>query len=65
MDYTTSIASTDTNVVVSIDAMGGDKGPSEIVAGLLLSAKQYSGIRFLVHGPKVELAPLIKKIWNF
>ena len=61
MDYTTSIASIDTNVVVSIDAMGGDKGPSEIVAGLSLSTKQYSNIRFLVHGPEVKLAPLIKK----
>ena len=47
--------------IVSVDAMGGDQGPSAIIAGLLLSTKQYQDIEFLVHGPEDQLAPLIKK----
>ena len=49
------------NTIVSVDAMGGDHGPSTIIAGLLLSTKQHSNIKFLVHGPEDQLAPLIKK----
>ena len=60
-DNTSLAIKTDTNVVVSVDAMGGDHGPSIILAGLLLSIKQYEGIKFLVHGPEDQLAPLIKK----
>ena len=41
--------------------MGGDHGPSTIIAGLLLSTKQHSNIKFLVHGPEDQLAPLIEK----
>ncbi|WP_347820155.1 phosphate acyltransferase PlsX [uncultured Planktomarina sp.] len=52
---------TNANVVVSVDAMGGDKGPSAIVAGLLRAVHTYSNIRFLVHGPESLLAPLIIK----
>jgi glycerol-3-phosphate acyltransferase PlsX len=49
------------NTIVSVDAMGGDNGPSAIIAGLLLSTKQHSNIKFLVHGPEDQLAPLIEK----
>ena len=49
------------NTIVSVDAMGGDHGPSAIIAGLLLSTKQHSNIEFLVHGPEDKLAPLIEK----
>ena len=49
------------NTIVSVDAMGGDHGPSTIIAGLLLSTKQHSNIEFLVHGPEDKLAPLIEK----
>ena len=49
------------NTIVSVDAMGGDHGPSTIIAGLLLSTKQHSNIKFLVHGPEDQLAPLIEK----
>lgn len=49
------------NTIVSIDAMGGDHGPSAIIDGLLLSTKQHHDIEFLVHGPEDQLAPLINK----
>ena len=50
-----------TKTVISIDAMGGDRGPATIVAGIANSAAKNPDIRFIVHGPKAELAPLITK----
>ncbi len=41
--------------------MGGDRGPAAIVAGMSKSAEKNSDIRFIVHGPQSELAPLIAK----
>ncbi|MBT0956994.1 phosphate acyltransferase PlsX [Alphaproteobacteria bacterium KMM 3653] len=48
-------------IVLSIDAMGGDRGPAAVVAGLAKSAQKNSKIGFIVHGPKAELEPLIAK----
>ncbi|WP_298297520.1 phosphate acyltransferase PlsX [uncultured Litoreibacter sp.] len=47
--------------VISIDAMGGDRGPAAVVAGISKSAAKNPDIRFIVHGPRSELAPLISK----
>lgn len=47
--------------VISIDAMGGDRGPSAVVAGMEQSASKNPEVRFLVHGPKEELEPLIAR----
>jgi glycerol-3-phosphate acyltransferase PlsX len=49
------------NVVISIDAMGGDKGPAAIVAGMARSADKNPRIRFLVFGDKPKLAPMIAR----
>ena len=46
-------------VVISIDAMGGDLGPSAVVAGIAESAEKNPDIRFIVHGPQAELSRLI------
>ncbi|MFP7570489.1 phosphate acyltransferase PlsX [Marivita sp. S2033] len=51
----------DTPIVLSIDAMGGDRGPAAVVAGMSLSARSHPEIRFLVHGPKAELSRLIAR----
>ncbi|NVO23713.1 phosphate acyltransferase PlsX [Donghicola mangrovi] len=48
-------------VTLSIDAMGGDRGPSVVVDGLALSAQKNPDIRFIVHGPKAELEQLIAR----
>lgn len=48
-------------VVISVDAMGGDKGPAAVVAGCSRSAKLNSEIYFLLHGPKAELEPLVAR----
>ncbi len=48
-------------VVISVDAMGGDKGASAVVSGCAQSAKLNDAIFFLLHGPKAELAPLVAR----
>lgn len=48
-------------VTLSIDAMGGDRGPSAVIDGLALSAEKNPDIRFLVHGPAGELEQLIAR----
>ncbi|MGO4853208.1 phosphate acyltransferase PlsX [Phaeovulum sp. W22_SRMD_FR3] len=48
-------------VVISVDAMGGDKGPAAVVAGISASAEKNPAIRFIVHGPQDDLARLIAK----
>ena len=39
--------------------MGGDRGPSAVVAGLVISAKANPEARFLLHGDQAILAPLL------
>jgi len=53
--------SSDTGIVISIDAMGGDRGPAAVVAGMALSANKNTDIRFIVHGDKAVLTPLVAK----
>jgi glycerol-3-phosphate acyltransferase PlsX len=48
-------------VVISVDAMGGDRGPATIVAGMAKSAAKNPEIAFIVHGDKPELDRLIAK----
>ncbi|MCH2165041.1 MAG: phosphate acyltransferase PlsX [Marinovum sp.] len=48
-------------VVVSVDAMGGDKGPAPVVAGIADAAKKNPDLRFILHGPVDQLAPLVVK----
>lgn len=45
--------------VISVDAMGGDKGPAPVVAGISKSASKNPDIRFILHGPKAELERLV------
>ncbi len=45
--------------VISVDAMGGDRGPAAVVAGILASADKNPDVRFIVHGPENELNRLI------
>ncbi len=49
------------DVVVSIDAMGGDRGPGAVVAGMVLSVKNHPDIRFAIHGDEPKLRRLIGK----
>ncbi len=47
--------------IISVDAMGGDRGPAAVVAGLEKSAAKNSDIGFLLHGPEEVLSPLVEK----
>jgi len=53
------VGSTDT--VISIDAMGGDLGPAVVVSGMAKSAEKNPNLKFIVHGDKAVLEPLIAK----
>jgi phosphate acyltransferase len=48
-------------IVVSVDAMGGDRGPATVVAGLARSAGNNPDIAFLLHGDEAVLKPLVTK----
>ncbi len=41
--------------------MGGDRGPATVVAGISKSAAKNPDIRFILHGPKDVLEPLVAK----
>ena len=47
--------------LISVDAMGGDKGPAAVVAGCSLSAKINPEIAFILHGDSAQLEPLVEK----
>ncbi|MGB0440782.1 MAG: phosphate acyltransferase PlsX, partial [Paracoccaceae bacterium] len=46
-------------VVLSVDAMGGDRGPAVVVAGLHKAARNHPDLRFVLHGPADELNRLL------
>ncbi|KGB82957.1 MAG: phosphate acetyltransferase PlsX [Confluentimicrobium sp.] len=47
--------------VISVDAMGGDRGPAAVVAGIARSAAKNPDIRFILHGPQDVLERLVAK----
>ena len=47
--------------ILSVDAMGGDLGPSAVVAGLSNAASQNPDLGFIVHGDRAELLKLISQ----
>ena len=48
-------------VTLAIDAMGGDRGPSAVVAGISRSAKKNPHVHFIVFGDADVLEPLIER----
>ncbi len=56
-----AVGRADSAHVISIDAMGGDRGPATVVAGMSKSAKKNPDIRFVVHGDEEELSRLIRR----
>jgi len=49
------------NIVISVDAMGGDQGPAAVVAGLVISAEKNADIAFVLHGDEAVLRPLVAR----
>ncbi|MDP1631571.1 MAG: phosphate acyltransferase PlsX [Caulobacter sp.] len=48
-------------LVISIDAMGGDHGPSVVVAGVDIAARAIPDLRFLLHGDEAQINPELAK----
>lgn len=46
-------------LVVSVDAMGGDHAPAVEVEGLARAIIRHPGVRFILHGDEARLAPLL------
>ncbi|MEM6727955.1 MAG: phosphate acyltransferase, partial [Pseudomonadota bacterium] len=49
------------HITISVDAMGGDQGPSTIVTGLYKAARSNPDLRFVLHGREEDLKPHIDK----
>lgn len=45
--------------VISVDAMGGDRGPAAVVAGLVLSADKNPDIGFILHGDEAVIGTMV------
>ena len=46
--------------MLSIDAMGGDKGPKVVIDGIAKSLEKYPDTNFIIHGQKSQLSSLIE-----
>jgi glycerol-3-phosphate acyltransferase PlsX len=49
------------DLIVSIDAMGGDAGPGIVVAALMRSIVRHPAVNYILHGDESELKPLLAK----
>lgn len=47
--------------IISIDAMGGDHGPSVVVPGVVLAAAEAPGLRFMLHGDEPAISAELAK----
>jgi phosphate acyltransferase len=48
-------------IVISVDAMGGDRGPAAVVGGLAEAAERNPDADFILHGPEDELKRLLAR----
>ncbi|MFM7333368.1 MAG: phosphate acyltransferase PlsX [Tabrizicola sp.] len=48
-------------VVISVDAMGGDRGPAAVVAGLIDSLTRHPRMDAILHGDEAVLRPLVTR----
>ena len=49
------------NLVISVDAMGGDSAPRVVVEGLAIAAKKNPDIRFLLFGDEAKVSPIVEQ----
>jgi len=54
-DPTASPAPSGHDIVISIDAMGGDRGVGDIVRGMGKSLQKNPRLRYILHGDSTEL----------
>ncbi|MGE4220264.1 MAG: phosphate acyltransferase PlsX [Alphaproteobacteria bacterium] len=46
-------------IVIALDAMGGDRAPAVVVDGAALARERFPDIRFLMFGDEAQVAPLL------
>ncbi len=51
----------DGNVIISVDAMGSDRGPSSVIAGMAKCRDANPNIGFIVHGDSAQLKALLNR----
>lgn len=49
------------SITVALDVMGGDHGPETILAGAEISRRRYPDIRYILHGEKEAVRPLLSR----
>ncbi len=49
------------STILSVDVMGGDRGPAVVIAGCDESARKNPDIGFILHGPEADLRPLVAR----
>lgn len=47
-------------IIIAIDAMGGDQAPSAVINGAFLASKKIPKIKFIFFGNKMKITPLLK-----
>jgi len=52
---------TENNMVISVDAMGGDNSPRVVIEGLALAVKKHPDIRFIVFGDSAKVNPIFQQ----
>jgi len=52
------------STVISIDAMGGDRGPAPILTGMAHVLSGNSDLRFIVHGDETKLGEMLRRRSN-
>jgi len=48
-------------LTIALDAMGGDKAPSMVIAGAEIARKRHPDLRFLVFGDEARIRPLLRR----
>ena len=56
-----AFATASERIVLSVDAMGGDRGPAAVVAGLAMCAGEKPDADFILHGDEAELAKILAR----
>lgn len=49
------------NLVISVDAMGGDNSPRVVIEGINIATKRNSDLRFLLFGDEGQIMPLLQQ----
>lgn len=52
---------TENNMVISVDAMGGDNSPRAVIEGLAINAKEHPDLKFIVFGDSAKVKPILQQ----